>query len=196
MTKGAQDRVAGYDCQEIALDPRDDLRYGHRFCAEITSGLPLRARTYNDKGETVDLFVFTQITIGSGVNRDMLKSRFASLSSSWRVDRAVAGYGEADASNVWEIKNPLGGFKKTAELRRLIAGRPNPVSQIVYSDGLAAMSVFVEPLPKAPPVAGSSYQGSVNMYVRPLSDHMVTVVGETPARTVKQMAESITFKDR
>ena len=44
VTKDGQDRVAGFDCQLITLEPKDNLRYGHRFCAEINSGLPLRAR--------------------------------------------------------------------------------------------------------------------------------------------------------
>jgi sigma-E factor negative regulatory protein RseB len=196
VTKGQQERVAGYDCQVIVLDPRDNLRYGHNFCAELASGLPLRARTVNEKGEVVDMFVFTQLAIGSGVNKDLLKSRFAGQSSSWHVERAVMVQRESGTEVVWVIKNPLVGFKKLTEMKRSIAGHSNQVAQVVYSDGLAALSVFVEPLPKSPPVAGASYQGAVNMYVRPLSDQMVTVVGETPARTVRQMAESITLKDR
>jgi len=196
VSKGRQERVAGYDCQVVVLEPKDNLRYGRKFCAELASGLPLQARTINEKGEMVDLFVFTQLTIGRGVTKDMLKSRFASQSSAWHVERAVTAQSESGADSGWAVKNPLAGFKKLTEMKRLVAGRSSPVSQVVYSDGLAAFSVFVEPLPKSPPVAGASYQGAVNMYVRPLSDQMVTVVGETPARTVKQMAESITLKDR
>jgi sigma-E factor negative regulatory protein RseB len=196
VTKGQQERVAGYDCQVIALDPRDNLRYGHSFCAELASGLPLRARTVNEKGDMVDMFVFTQLAIGSSVNKDMLKSRFAGQSSSWHVERAVMLQRESGTIDVWIIKNPLAGFKKLTEMKRSIAGHSNQVAQVVYSDGLAALSVFVEPLPKSPPVAGASYQGAVNIYVRPLSGQMVTVVGEAPARTVRQMAESITLKDR
>ncbi len=196
VTKGQRERVAGYDCQVIALDPKDNLRFGHKFCAELASGLPLRARTYNEKGDVVDLFVFTQLTIGSGVHKDMLKSRFASQSSSWQVDRAVTGQHDSRADYGWVIKNPLAGFKKITAMKRSIGGRSAQVSQVVYSDGLAAVSVFIEPMPQSPPVAGASSQGAVNMYVKSLSDQMVTVVGETPARTVKQMAESITLKDR
>ncbi len=46
VTKGEQDRVAGHDCQVIALEPRDNLRYGHKYCADLASGLALRARTF------------------------------------------------------------------------------------------------------------------------------------------------------
>ncbi len=81
-------------------------------------------------------------------------------------------------------------------MKRSIAGRAAPVSHIVYSDGIAAVSVFLEPMPKSPPTAGATYQGAVNMYVKSASDQVVTVVGEAPARTVKQIAESFAAKER
>ena len=194
--KEGQDRVAGYDCQVIALEPKDNLRYGHKFCAELTSGLPLRARTINEKGEVVDLFAFTQLTIGGGFNKDLLKSRFASKSGSWHVERSEFDQKESGVTSGWVLKSPLAGFKKLTEMRRSIAGRQSQVSHIVYSDGLAAVSVFVETMPKSPPPSGPTYQGAVNMYVTSMSGQMVTVVGETPARTVKQIAESIAPRER
>lgn len=196
INKGGQERVAGYDCQVIALEPKDNLRYGHKYCAELGSGLALRSRTYNEKGEMVDLFVFTQLTIGSGVTREMLKSRFAAISQGWQVDRAALDLRETAADSRWEYKSPLAGFRKLTEMKRSIPGRASPVSHIVYSDGLAAVSVFLEPLPKSPPAAGATYQGAVNMYVKSSGDQMVTVVGEAPAGTVKQIAESFTAKSR
>jgi sigma-E factor negative regulatory protein RseB len=68
------------------------------------------------------------------------------------------------------------------------------VSQIVYSDGLAAVSVFIEPMPKVRQPQSLSHQGAVNIYVRRISDHMVTVLGETPATTVMQIANSLEFR--
>ncbi len=196
VKKGEQDRVAGFDCQVIALDPKDNLRYGHKFCAELATGLPLRARMYSDKNEMVESFAFTQLTIGNGVSKDMLKSRFAGKSQTWRVDKSALEQNESKADTGWVLKNQPAGFKKLTEMKRSIAGRPTQVSHIVYSDGLAAVSVFIEPMPKSPPPAGPTYQGAVNIYVRPQADQMVTVVGETPARTVKQIAESLSPRDR
>jgi len=196
VSKGGQDRVAGYDCQTIVLDPKDDLRYGHKFCAENSSGLPLRVFTFNEKNQIVDSFVFTELKIGAGVTRDMLKSRFAGKSQAWHVDRSALDQADTTIDSGWALKPPLAGFKKLTEMKRSIAGRSTQVSHIVYSDGLAAVSVFIEPMPKSPPPAGPTYQGAVNIYVKPLSDQMVTVVGEAPARTIKQVAESLGPKDR
>ncbi len=196
VRKGEQDRVAGYDCRVIVLEPKDNLRYGHRFCVEIVSGLPLRARMYNEKNEMVESFAFSQLTIGSGVSKDMLKSRFAAKSHNWKIDKSALQQAESPADTGWILKNQPVGFKKLTEMRRSIAGRANPISHIVYSDGLAAVSVFIEPMPKTPPAVGPTYQGAVNIFVKAQADQMVTVVGETPARTVRQIAESLSPRER
>ncbi len=196
VKKGEQERVAGYECQAITLEPKDNLRYGHKFCAELASGLPLRARTFNEKGEMVDLFVFTQLIIGSGVGKDMLKSRFEGKTQSWRVDKSGLEQGDTSADAGWSLLNQPAGFRKLTEMKRSIAGGTTQVSHIVYSDGVAAVSVFIEPLPKSPLPPGPAYQGAVNIYVKSQADQMVTVIGETPARTVRQFADSLTRRER
>ena len=196
VKKGALSRVAGFPCQTIVLEPKDNLRYGHKFCADLTTGLPLRAGMYSDKNEMVESFAFTQLTIGNGVSKDMLKSRYAGKSQSWRVDRSALDRKEVSGDTGWVVKNQTAGFRKLTEMRRLIAGRSAPVAHLVYSDGLAAVSIFIEAMPKSPPPSGPTYQGAVNIYVKSHADQMVTVVGETPARTVKQIAESIGTRDQ
>ena len=189
-----KDRVAGFDCQVIALEPRDKLRYGHQFCAEIDSGLLLRARTLSEKNEPLESFVFTELRIGGAFSRDQVKSKYASRSKDWKVDTSSLVLSDVAAETGWVLKSQPAGFKKLTELKRSIAGRAATVSQIVYSDGLAAVSVFIEPLPKARPPQSLSHQGAVNIYVRRVADHMVTVLGETPAATVMQIADSLEFK--
>ena len=195
VRKGGQGRVAGYDCQMIVLEPRDNLRYGHTFCVELASGLPLRARVFSDMKELVESFAFTQLTLGNRVSKTMLKSRYAAKSKAWRVDKTALERTETNAGTGWVVKNQPAGFKKLTEMRHSIAGRPVQVSHIVYSDGLAAVSIFIEPMPESPPPEGPTYQGAVNIYVKTHADQMVTVMGETPARTVKQVAESLSSRD-
>lgn len=197
VRKGETDRVAGNECQVIVLEAKDNLRYGHRFCVDVASGLLLRARVYGDKNEMIESFAFTQLVLGNAVTKDMLKSQYANKSRDWRVDRSALERGEGALDSGWTVKNQPPGFRKVTELRRAIPGRPATVSQLVYSDGLAAISVFIEPMPKSPLMTGPlAYQGAVNVYVKSQADQMLTVVGETPARTVRQVAESLTPRDR
>lgn len=188
------DRVAGYDCQVVVLEPRDKLRYGHQFCAETGSGLPLRARTLNDKNEPLESFAFTELKMGGSFNRDMVKSRYATKSRDWKVDRSALVITEVQSDTGWVLTQQPSGFRKLTELKRSIAGRAATVSHIVFSDGLAAVSVFIEPMPKTRPQQNLSHQGAVNIYTRLTADHLVTVLGEAPAATVMQIANSLEFR--
>jgi sigma-E factor negative regulatory protein RseB len=188
------DRVAGYDCQWIALAPRDNLRYGRRFCAELTSALPLRAHTVNDKGEPVESFAFTQLTLGGSFSRDKVRSKYAdrSRTQNWRIDRSALSLAPpTPADTGWVLATPLPGFKKLMEAKRSMGGRSGAVSQIVLSDGLAAVSIFIEPMPQTQPAQSLSHQGAVNIYKKPYGNHVVTVLGEAPASTIMQIANSL-----
>jgi len=194
VSVAGMDRVAGYDCRVVLLEPKDKLRYGHQFCAEAGSGLPLRARTLSEKNQLLEAFAFTELKIGGSFSRDQVRSRYAARSKEWKVDHSALAITDVPADTGWSLTRQPTGFKKLTELKRSIAGRAGMVSHIVYSDGLAAVSVFIEPLPKARPARSLSHQGAVNIYIRPIADHMVTVLGEAPAATVMQIANSLEFR--
>jgi sigma-E factor negative regulatory protein RseB len=76
---------------------------------------------------------------------------------------------------------------------QFIAGSDAPVSHLVYSDGLASVSVFIEPRnPRAVPMEGLAKVGAAFAYSRDLDGHQVTAVGEVPAATVEAIAVGVT----
>lgn len=192
VTKEALDRVAGFECQWVALQPKDALRYARRFCADLSTGLPLRARTLNEKGETVESFSFSTLKIGGGFNRELVRSKYAEVSTKqqWRIDRSAMTAADSGESG-WVVQNPPAGFTKMMELRRSTPGRSGTMSHLVYSDGLAAISVFIESGAKQDKKPVLRHQGAVHIYTRVMGDYTVTVLGETPAETVLQLARSI-----
>jgi sigma-E factor negative regulatory protein RseB len=93
------------------------------------------------------------------------------------------------------ISNPPAGFKKLMEAKRSLGGRTGAISQIVLSDGLAAVSIFIEPMPASHPTQQALSQGAVNIYKRPYgNNHVVTVLGEAPADTISRIANSVELK--
>jgi sigma-E factor negative regulatory protein RseB len=94
----------------------------------------------------------------------------------------------------WMVKELPPGFSKIVEGYRTLRGKVAPVAHLVFSDGLVAVSVFVEPMPQAPQPIGLSHQGGVNVYSRQLDSHLVTVLGETPGATVRQIAYSVAHR--
>jgi len=182
------ERVAGYDCQNVMLEPRDIYRYGHRLCADSASGLLLKASTLNERNEVVDQFFFTQASIGGNIDQEQLKSKYATK----RPARLHAGEAQVDPG--WVINSPPAGFKKIMALKRAFPGKKFPTNHLVFSDQLAAVSIFIEPLAGIrKPVSGLSRQGAINVYTRPVGEYQVTVLGEVPAAAVTQIGNSVSF---
>jgi sigma-E factor negative regulatory protein RseB len=184
---GENRRIAGYDCQAVVLRPKDNLRYGYRLYADKVTGMLLRAVTFDGSGD-VEQFMFTQLVLGK-VTRDMVKPRHSA--ASWRVDDAAAA--PANLAG-WGLSAELPGFRKIVELKRRL-GDSRPVSQVVYSDGLAAVSVFIEPLnANRATRTGLASVGAIHIYTREVANHMVTVVGEAPAASVQRIADAVEYR--
>ena len=189
ISLGEARRVAGFDCQAILLKPRDNLRYGYRLYADASSGMLLKAMTVDAGGDTIEQFSFTQLSIGN-VTRDMVRPRHAA--GSWRIDNADASPAHLAG---WSLSAELPGFRKIVELKRRL-GESRQAGQVVYSDGLAAVSVFIEPLDAARRDAlrtGLASVGAIHIYTREVANHVVTVVGEAPAASVQRIADAVEY---
>jgi sigma-E factor negative regulatory protein RseB len=188
---GGQERVAGRDSQVIVLTPKDAFRYGHRFWADNQTGLLLKASTWSEQKDIVDQFFFSDLKIGASINPNEVKPVL-------RGKKLVRSTGEGMEQVLpidpgWEIAPPPPGFKHMAGMKRILPGAQMPVNHVVYSDGLAAVSVFIEPR-SAKTVPGLSSQGAVHVYTRVVADHQITVLGEVPTATVLQIGDAVSFK--
>jgi len=194
IRKGETERIAGYDCQAIILEPKDKLRYGHKIWADLATGMLVKAKTFNEKHEVVEQFAFTQLQIGGRIEKDQVKSRFAGKGRDWRVERAAMVAADL-TSDGWLLGSLPAGYRKVTEMKRNL-GASVDVGHIVLSDGLAAVSVFIEPLAAKPSLGplGLSRQGAVNVYTRKLDSYLVTVVGEVPAESVKLIANTLEYR--
>ena len=196
IRKGEPERISGYDSQALVLEPKDGMRYGHKLWAEAGTGLLLKARMLNERNHVVEQFTFTQLTIGSGVTRSMVQPSYNAQFPEWRLDR----FSNNMLSNIesgWTVKEFPAGFRKIMEMRRTKQGGSAVITHLVYSDGMAAISVFIEPIGgRAKTHEGLSRQGAINIYTRTINDQVVTVLGEAPAATVMQIANSVSFQGR
>jgi len=190
---GTIERVAGRECQAILLQPKDKLRYGRKLWADLKTGMLLKSQTLDEKSEPIEQFAFTEIHIGGKIDHNLLKPRFLAESRAWHVENSGAVVTSLAASG-WSIKPELPGFRKITETKRTQGGS-NEVGHVVYSDGLFALSVFIEPLANktSMPPPGLSHQGAINIYSRKIADSLVTVLGEVPAASVKTLAESVEY---
>jgi len=180
------ERVAGRKCQVLELEPRDAHRYGYRFCADKETGLPLRAQTVGPEGVLIQI-VFNTLQVGSQVAPEALTPAWNT--KGWKVVELPVE--EVDlASEGWRIPLPPGYRPLTQVLRPMKTGRQ--VKQMVVSDGLASMSIFIEAFAEnsdQPHAAGLMRKGAVSVYRKRIGDHWLTVLGEVPAETVRDLAD-------
>jgi sigma-E factor negative regulatory protein RseB len=186
---GPRERVAGIEAQALWLEPRDNLRYAYRIWLDRATGLLLRAQTLNERREVIEQIAFSDVRIGERIDRASLKPAWPT--DGWSVVRSE--YRETDlAKQGWIVPTP-DGFHKTKEvIRRMHAA---DAMQVVFADGLATISVFIEPNSPAPdPPSSVRTHGPTAAYSRRVGEALVTVVGEVPPGTVRTVAQSVEFR--
>lgn len=190
-TLGTPDRVAGRACQTVVLRPMDNYRYGHELCADTITGMLLRSITLNENDVMVEQFTFTQLDVGD-VSPRAVEPRHATRS--WRIEEASVQPADLGAAG-WRVDADLPGFRKIVEVMR-VPNERGPVGQLVYSDGLAAVSVFIEMAQgrRDSVRRGATAVGGVNIVVREVEGHVVTVVGEAPAASVRRIADQVRYE--
>jgi sigma-E factor negative regulatory protein RseB len=186
-------RIAGVETQAILFEPKDGMRYGHKLWADLSTGLLLKAQLLNERNVPIEQFAFTDIQIGIKIERDSVRPTYSPPPTDWQMRESLAS-DVVQQDTGWTVKELPPGFSKVVEGYRTLRGKVGPVVHIVYTDGLVAVSVFVEPMPPTPQPIGLSQQGGINVYSRQLDDHLVTVLGETPGTTVRQIAYSVAHR--
>lgn len=184
------ERIAGRQAQVVVFEPRDGLRYGHKFWADAATGLLLKARLLDERNEPVEQFAFIELTISDRIDRESVRPTWPPAPPDWQLRQI----GPADAEQKetgWTVGRLPPGFTKTVEGYRALRGKRHKVAHLMFTDGLVAVSVFVEPIGSAPHPVGLSQFHGVNAYSRQVDDQLITVLGEAPPAALRQIAQSV-----
>ncbi|MBI5613183.1 MAG: MucB/RseB C-terminal domain-containing protein [Gammaproteobacteria bacterium] len=192
---GKTGRVANRKVQSVAIRPKDAYRYGYHLWADIDTGLLLKAYLIDHQGSILEQFMFTQVTIGGKIPDSDLEPQNKGSGYVWYREPAPADT-PAQGAAAWTVTQLPKGFSLSTHMLRTLANRQLPVEQMVYSDGLAVISVFVERLDaggsgRAKGVSGLIAKGAVNAYGSRVGTHQVTVVGEVPVTTIRLIGGSV-----
>jgi sigma-E factor negative regulatory protein RseB len=196
VSNGDEDRVAGFHAHSIIFQPTDNMRYAHKMWANSDSGLLLKAVVMDDHGRIIEQYAFTQLQIGGEIDRKwMLPNRTTDQKNQSVSDKSASNKpGPLPAKSGWKVYFLPAGFKKITEVSRHLRGNDFPVIHLVYSDGLAGISVFIEKMgPRSGIRQGLFSKGVIHIFTKVLDGHLLTVVGEVPPRTVIQVAESVRY---
>ncbi|MFV0477272.1 MAG: MucB/RseB C-terminal domain-containing protein [Parahaliea sp.] len=181
------ERIAGRRAVTINVEPRDMYRYGYRMELDSETGLLLRSTTIGRGQIALERFQFANLSYGSPLPADISNEDVELIHEASHPDMTAAGTRVSPVA--WALGWLPSGFAVT---------EPTPGSRgrLTYTDGLAAFSVFVEPLSTAiKPGEGVAREGSTMSYTRGLEldgrPILVTVIGEVPVNTARMVADSI-----
>ena len=188
---GAIESVAGRNAQIIELMPNDAFRYSYKIWTDIEFGLLLKMTLLNSKNETLEQIYFNQLSMLNSQDVNWFQPKI-DVSKSYVVeDNAQVTHIEDN----WIVAQLPSGYRKIDQVQRIVPGKSAPVNQIIFSDGIASVSLFIEPIVKGThPKTGHMLIGSTNICANVIEGYQIMVVGEVPAETVQQIAKAVTFK--
>ncbi|MFL6575700.1 MAG: MucB/RseB C-terminal domain-containing protein [Povalibacter sp.] len=185
-------KALGRKTQIIEVTPRDQYRYGYRLWLDQETAMPLKSQLCDNNGKVIEQILFSQLNLRDRIPVDELKASVNADGFHWVRQGDSAMPRVPDAVMGWSVTRLPAGFRLTTWRMQVIAGSPTPVRHLVYSDGLASVSVFIEPRgTQSAPMHGLAKVGAAFAFSRDLDGHQVTAVGEVPAATVEAIAAGV-----
>ena len=184
-----KDRIAGQPTTVVQISPKDRFRYGLKFWINQESHLMMKSILVDENNRAVEQVMFTNLELVEDP-ADIVFNPVPSIDESFTLVRFHSGDNSAESSSepFWDTQNIPAGFHQKSVLKRHDLATNQYIYQMVYTDGLASLSIFIEK--QSPQLKlGKMSMGAVNAYIRSLGDYMVTAIGEVPEVTVKSMAE-------
>lgn len=202
------DRIANHQTLVVDLLPNDKLRYGYRYWVDKNTGMLLRCDLVAEDDKIVEQMMFTSIDYLAQAPAPTFDLKQFEHYRQQLLDEPKVDV-KHSAPLQWTINTLPKGFMLTQSTMRYSrssatkssvaenaadqkSSQPN-LLHLVYSDGLASVSVFIEKNQGGEKhLQGASTMGAVNAFGNPVEDYFVTVVGEVPVKTVRAMAQSAT----
>jgi sigma-E factor negative regulatory protein RseB len=196
-------RVLGRPTRVIAVNPKDQYRFGYRLWLDENTAMPLKTQLCDARGQVIEQILFARLEMPENIPDSELAPAVHTEGMRW-VRQGPSPDNASPALSAYRASELPPGFRLTVEGAQTLGAAAIPASHLVYSDGLATVSVFVEAQPDAksgteqkpstppePPMQGLARVGSGFAFSTVVQGHQVTAVGEVPAQTVEFIAHSV-----
>jgi sigma-E factor negative regulatory protein RseB len=194
FSDGGDERIAGHQARKIVIMPLDRYRYGHALWLHQNKGLLLRAELYNEEGVVVEQLMFTALEFHDSLPPGLLEPETRGRDVVWQ--RGGARPEGLDTADLWTVGELPPGFVLENHRHHFMAGNNALVEHLLFSDGLASVSVFIEPEGEGREgFVGGLRLGAVNTFSRSHHGYYITVMGEVPPLTARRIAESVSLRN-
>ena len=202
--------VGSYDIREVArtrlnrrsmrvilVAPKDEYRYGYRLWIDESTAMPWKTQLCDAHGRVIEQTVFASLTPSAHIPDSAFKPDMSTEGFQVLRTQAPPPPKEPVTSTLllWSALKLPPGFRMTVHSAQVLPGSNDPVDHIVFTDGMASVSVFVE----THQVSGSqpatedetATVGTSSAFSTFVDGHKVTAVGEVPPATVRFFANSV-----
>ena len=189
-------RLVGRDTHLITVTPKDEYRYGYRLWIDESTAMPLKTQLCDTRGRVIEQVVFASLTLAARIPDAAFKPEISTDGFQWLRNEDPTPTKDPVDPVVWDALKLPPGFKMTVRKAQTLPGSTDPVDHLVFTDGLASVSVFVEEksvtiTSNDPPADESAAVGSSSAFSTVIDGHKVTAVGEVPPATVRFIANSV-----
>jgi sigma-E factor negative regulatory protein RseB len=196
----ARTRLNRRDTHVITVTPKDEFRYGYRLWIDDSTAMPLKTQLCDAHGQVIEQIVFASLTLSSKIPDALFKPGFSTEGFQWVRDTQTPLLAPAADSSAWNAMRLPPGFHMSIRSAQTLPGSSQAVDHLVFTDGVASVSVFVEhqetalqPPSTSPetPVAEAATVGSSSAFSTVVDGHKITAVGEVPPETVQFIATQV-----
>lgn len=188
---GMLDYVAGRQAQIIELIPKDAYRYSYKIWTDTEYGLLVKMTLLNDKTETLEQIAFQEVNMLNSHDLNWFQPRIDASKNYVMEDAASLNRVHTN----WIVAELPPGYIKVDHIELMVNGKASPINQMIFSDGIASVSLFIEPIVKGTRTkTGHKLVGSTNICANVINGYQVVVVGEVPLATVQMISKAVSFK--
>jgi len=182
--------VADRDTQIVNILARDEYRYSYLLWLDLETALPLKMQVRDEQGSVIESILFTEISVLDSIPDFAVAPSINVEGFDWK--RPVKAELESTGPEIWGATRLPTGFRLSISQQSRLAGSKYPVQHLVYTDGLATVSVFIaHPQFDSDMPEGFTRFGSTNAYSLNIDGHPATAIGEVPGRTVQRIVTSL-----
>jgi len=172
----------------VAVRPLDGYRFGYRLWIDVDSHMPVRSDLADGTGRVIERLRFTKLEFDDNIPDSAFEPGLDRNKLRWVRQSPQRD----DGAPAWRAAQVPPGFRLSVSGMQAVAGPGGPVSHLVYSDGLASVSVFIQtPAPGKAPSQGTTRSGVASAFTTVVDGYQVTAVGEVPPRTLKYIATGL-----
>jgi len=190
------ERIAGREAVKVSFEARDGFRFNHALWIDGESYLLLKSEISDPMLGSLESFEYVQLEVDTDIPLSEFshKGFIRHSPKHYHPQNGVASGQKQSQDSLWQISWLPDGFYFSGESAEKFENEKE-IAMLMYSDGIAAISIFVEPVDKAGTFSESSQSGALSAFTRGVEFdkqyYMVTAVGEVPLATLERVSKAL-----